>query len=257
MTFCFIVSTCVITQQHKSQLSRCYQSIRKFFPDTSVYIINDSPTNTRVDLPGNVTVVQSCCIGSGDQQVFKVFQGSGFDKAVIIQDSMLVLADFTHEIDRVDSVELLWYFTNHRKDWDTIREPITNITHTDLIKSRVNKDYTFNPAFVKFAMDRLNRKELWCGTLGSCCVITRKSLEYINGIVPFINTMVTYNTNRLRRVNESLFGIICHFVYPEKDFERGAIDGRYANNKLGQPTGFDDLVWCSYNKYIAKVSFNR
>lgn len=239
----FIVSSCVKNKEHYRQLMRCLSSIRLFF-ECDVIVINDTTEELILQEP-RIKVVNTLNLGSGDQQPFKFFLESEYIKAVFLQDSMIINKKF--DIDNV-AIKFLWYFTNHVTDWDKIIEEDTLITHTELIKSRLYRDYNTNIDFLKFAVSCLENKEKWVGCFGNCCVLTREALTKLNAVVPFIDKMITYNTNRLRRVNESIFSLICHFVYPI-DF-KNSVDGWYNN------TGMDE-TWCHIGEFVSKVSFNR
>ena len=252
---CFILSTCIQNPKHLRQLHRCVNSIILFFPGTPIFVVDDTRVSIELNFPDNITIIKSSKQGSADQQVFSVFRDIGYKKAVIIQDSMVLLNKFP--VDDCGDINFMWYFTNHRRDWDRIIEPISGITHTELIRSRLYQDYSQNIDFLTFAMSRLNDKNLWCGAFGNCCVVTRESLDFLDSVVPFIDTMVTYTTNRLRRVNESILSLICHFVYNGRNFANSSVDGHYNNTNQGNSTNFDGLSWCHTGTYIGKVSFNR
>ena len=77
-------------------------------------------------------------------------------------------------LENIDDINLKIYltFTNHRIHWD-IEEPKTEynlknniITHTDLIRHNILRDYCDNKEFKNF-IDKLNKKNEWCGCFGS------------------------------------------------------------------------------------------
>lgn len=271
MEFGFIIPTCCKTQLHINQLLRCISSIRIHYPNHKIILINDydeMSLKTKLPCDENIEVIQSLVQGSADQQVFKIFLDSDLNKMVFIQDSMILNKKLVG-IDSVNDIQFLWHFTNHRLQWDKIKEPTTtyNInhkihTHTDLIKHALTNDFRMaNPDFYSFAMSSLKDKSKWCGCFGCCCIITKSALKKLNDLVPFIDTFIGYSLNRLRRTNESIFALICHFCYPDKNFHN-SYDGLYFNgikvNKYsGTKTGFDNLRWCYCGNYVNKVSFNR
>ena len=89
-------------------------------------------------------IIESYNKGSADQQVFKVLLDTDlFDKAVFIQDSML-LNKKLENIDNIDNIKFIWHFTNHRIHWDIIKEPRSEyntanniVTHTNLINHNI------------------------------------------------------------------------------------------------------------------------
>ena len=271
--FGFIIPTCIKSKIHLNQLVRCINSIRKHHKDNYIILICNSES---YDLPNlfkeqkNIVTIQTVNPGSEDQQIFKVLSETKlFNKAVFIQDSMLL----NKALENIDDIDLkfIWHFTNHRIHWDVIEEPKTEynlknniITHTDLIRHNILRDYCDNKEFQEFAIDKLKNKHEWCGSIGSCCIIDKQTLDMLNNKVKFIGKFIKYNSNRDRRVNESLFPLICHYVFPNKNFEDSYDDFYYdgvkhggQENMINKPTGFDNLKWCSVHHYFSKISFNR
>jgi len=274
MAFGFIIPTCCRNDIHLRQLHRCIGSVRRHHSDSYIILINDSIE--KYDLlnefknDDHINVIESYNRGSADQQVFKVLLETDlFDKAVFIQDSML-LNKKLENIDGVD-IKFIWHFTNHRVHWDIIKEPRSEynslhgiVTHTDLIRHNVLRDYSDNKRFQSFCVEKLSKKHEWVGSLGSCCIVSRQVLKELNSRVNFIENFLKSTSNRDRRVNESVFPLICHFSFPEINFEN-SYDGLYYNGfehggdsrLVDKPTGFDNLKWCSVHNYFSKVSFNR
>ena len=272
MNFGFIIPVCCKNDIHCKQLLRCIESIKKYHPYNKIILINDSDEkynlNNLFHNNENIIIIQSCQKGSADQQMFKILaETTLFEKAIFIQDSM-ILNKKLENIDKIDNITFLWHFTNHIIHWDIIEEPKTQFnienkinTHTDLIKHKIIKDYNKNKDFLKFSLNNLSNKHNWCGCFGNLCIITKKELLYINNIVPFINMFTTYTSNRERRVNESIFSLICHFCYSNKKFNNSYdglyYDGYTASNYSNIPCEFDNLKWCCKNEYISKISFDR
>lgn len=300
MNFGFIIPICIKENLHLNQLLRCIKSIRKYYPETYIILINDSNDNYNIykilnDIDNidkinidklntdklnadnlnadkinmnKIKIIKSIKKGSADQQIFKHFNDTNlFDKAIFIQDSM-ILNKKLENIDDIKDIKFIWHFTNHRIHWDLINEPENYfnkenniITHTDLIKYYILNDFKDNENFLNFAIENLKNKNKWCGSLGSCCIITKKALKNLNDNVNFIDKFINYNTNRLRRVNESIFPLICHYVYPDINFENSYdsiyYDGINVNKYNGINTGFDNLKWCAVNNYFSKISFDR
>lgn len=275
--FGFIVPSCCKNDIHYIQLGRCISSIKQYHPDHNIIIIDDSNESYHeqiiqyFELDKFIHIKRTLHAGSADQQTFKILiENDFFDKAVIIQDSMIINSPLTCT-DTIVDIQFIWHFTNHRIHWDMIKEPtsVENIenhisTHNDLVKYCLNKDYTDNQDFLKFALNAMDRKETWVGCFGNLCIVTRECVRNMDSIVPFVDTFIRYKTNRNRRVNESIFSLICHYVYPHKDFEK-SYDGLYFDGHLhggysyymDKPTGFDNLQWCAVHDFFSKISFNR
>ena len=276
MSFGFIIPTCIRNDIHFNQLKRCIKSIRIFYETTKIILINDSENEYTIQIKvffendNNIIIKKTLIKGSADQQVFKVLSDTElFDKAIFVQDSMIL----NKKLENIDKINLkfIWHFTNHRVNWDLIKEPKTEyntnnniITHTDLIKHNVLRDYTDNKDLQKYIINKLKNKDEWCGCFGSLCIIDKKTLNNLNDNINFVNKFIKTTTNRDRRVNESIFSLICHYKYPDNNFENSYDELYYDGYKHGglihlinKPTGFDNLNWCTVHNYFSKISFDR
>lgn len=272
--FSFIISSCVRNIIHLNQLERCLSSIRKYH-ENKIFIINDSDVEyensiyTLINKYNNIHVINTILKGSADQQCFKfiIEDIDTNERYIIIQDSMLINS-YLDNIEKINDIQFLWHFTNHITDWDIINEPITQyntehniITHTDLLKNHLVKNYYKNEIFQKYALNCLIDKTTWCGCFGNCCIINKQFLIKMNNEVNFVDLFVNNTSNRDRRMNESIFALICHFYSPNVVFSNSYdglyYDGYNVNIHSGQETYFDELKWCCINKYISKISFDR
>lgn len=272
MSFNFIIPVCIKNSLHLNQLYRCISSVRKFHPFNRIYLIDDSDDCFDIKHlfihDEKIFIIKSLNKGSGELQAFKIildYDISG--KCFIMQDSMMLNRELEN-IDTIKNVKFLWHFTNHTLHWDIIHEPISEfntanniIIHTDLIKYHLLNDYKDNVEFLNFALNALQHKSTWCGSLGNCCMIDKETVLFMNNEINFANKFIAHTERRNRVVNESIFALICHFYFPEVDF-RDSYDGLYydginLNSDHGRDTGFDNLTWCAKNKYVSKVSFGR
>lgn len=285
MDFGFIIPACIIHEKHLKQLKRCLQSIKTHHPDKQIIIINDTPKTSYyselkqfLDIMENITIVPTILEGLGELQTFKIFYDiASFNKAVILHDSMILLQPLN--LDSIDNVKFLWYFTNHRLDWNTILEPQTEyniqnhiITHNDLLRNCIMKNFTDDPEFQTFAINMINNPNKWCGCFGCCCIITKDAIARLK---KYTDVFIKYNYNnrRARCAAESLFAIICHYVFPDCDFSK-SYDGLYydginVNTYHNQPldkkyylvsdnlTEEEKICWYARNNYIGKLAFGR
>ena len=95
MTFSFIIPICIRCDNHSNQLNRCINSIRSFYPNNNIYLINDSDDNFIIDniisTHYNIIIINTIKKGSADQQVFKIIIDYNItEKCLIIQDSMIL-----------------------------------------------------------------------------------------------------------------------------------------------------------------------
>lgn len=276
MDFGFIIAICIKNYIHFNQFKRCIKSIRILYENIKIILIDDSNIEYTAEIElylkhdNNIFIKKSLMKGSADQQIFKVLLETDlFEKAVCIQDSM-ILNKKLENMDKID-LKFIWHFTNHRVHWDIIKEPKTEyntknniVSHSDLIRHNILRDYKDNKDFQKYAINKLNNKNEWCGSFGSCCIIDKITLNNLNNNVKFIDKFVKFSSNRDRRVNESIFSLICHFCFPEINFEN-SYDGLYFDGyihggnsaMINTNTGFDNLKWCAVHNYFSKISFNR
>lgn len=269
----FIVSVCVKNKIHLNQLIRCINSIRKFHKNEIIYLINDSHEKFYDDILYvassniNINILESINKGSADQQVFKfileINEIKDNTKCVIIQDSMILNKELS-KINEIDDIKFIWHFTNHRLHWDIIEEPqcVFNIdnkilTHSDLIKFIIKTNY--DDKFYKFALEKMEKKNEWCGCFGNCCIIKKTFLKKIEKFTNFVDMFALSTDNRQRRANESIFSLLCHYYLPNYDFEK-SYDGLYydgVNSFVPFSTNFDNLHWCTIHDFFSKISFNR
>ncbi len=272
--FRFLIPSCIRNEQHERQLLRCINSIRKFHPENVIYIINDSDDEldtkyaTIENKYSNIIIIKSKYRGRGELLCFKfILENNDDGNYFVMHDSMLLNEPLVN-VESIDKIKFLWHFTNHIIHWDTIIEEkneynITNkiVSHTDLLKHVIKRDYDMNQHFQNFAINYLNFKTKWCGCMGLCCITNKNTIQYMNSIVPFVEIFLSHSTRRNRVVNESIFSIICHYIYNHIDFSN-SYDGLYYNgitqqNHAKMPVGSDNLYYVCKNKYIGKISFLR
>lgn len=272
--FNFLIPSCVQSELHIRQLFRCVEHIRRYHPTNKIYIINDSDDEMNyvyVDLSKkyeNIVVVKSEYRTRGEILCFKFITDSEEnDNFFIMHDSMILYKQLDN-IESIENIKFLWCFTNHRVHWDQIVEERTEynvsnniITHTDLIKHYIEKDYVMNKEFQEFAFDLLINKNKWCGCMGLCCITNKSTITKMDYFLPFIDKFLSKTGKRNRVVIESIFSIICHFFYREENFENAYdglyYDGIHLNKSSYQQVGYDDLFFIGKNEYIGKVSFGR
>jgi hypothetical protein len=139
----------------------CYKSIRKYYPDNWILIIDDNSdpnyvTNHKLH---NTTIIKSQFPARGELLPYYYYlHNKLFDIAVILHDSVFVNAyiDFN-----VNKYKIIWEFEH---DWDQIED------ETKLIN-------VFNdPELLSFYQD----KSLWKGCFGGMCIIRHDFLKVMN-----------------------------------------------------------------------------
>lgn len=277
-TFGFIIPSYCETDLHVSQLNRCIQSIRRFHSYEKIIIIDDYSS---IDFSfierefSDVQIVKSRSKGAGDMVTYSVFRDHPvFETAVIMQDSMC-LEKKMDRIQSIDSINFIWYFTNHRLHWSIIEEPQDHYNikhnikvHDDLVVHCIDR-FIEKDEFKYFAKELYFKKSKWSGCFGCSSIIKYSFLIELDEKTGIIDLLSKMNTNRLRRAAESIFAIACMYVLGEQVFEK-AYDGLYYDG-IHEPKNRMDLKaidagfgksdimvnQCCKNDYFSKISFNR
>lgn len=158
----FIILRHVDSENTNKYWIRSYKSIRDFYPDNMILIIDDNSDYSYVtdEKLHNAMIVNSEYPKRGELLPYYYYlQYRLFDIAVIIHDSVFVqkCIDFTD----VDKYKMLWTFEH---SWDQIEDEtrILNVFNDDeLLEFHKNKSE-------------------WEGCFGAMCVITYDYLKYIN-----------------------------------------------------------------------------
>jgi len=150
-------------------------------------------------------------------------------------------------------VKYLWHFTNHRVHWDQIKEPsgefnkTHNInTHNDLVKYCINR-YVTDSKIRDYCLELLNNKTKWSGCFGCLTIINHNFIKKMDTLTKINDIMMNMDTNRKRRVVESIFPMICQYML-NKEIHT-SFDGLYYDGK----NGGHGLI----SEHIEKKSFNR
>ena len=163
----------------------CYDSIRNFYPDNKIIIIDDNSNYefiTKKELH-NTTLIQSEYPGRGELLPYYYYLNNKlFDTAVIIHDSVFI----NKHIDlSVDKYKILWYFEH---SWDQIED------ETKMIELFHDKEM----------LDFYKNKDLWKGCFGGMTIITHDYLAFVNShyeISKLLNHVLTrYNRMSFERV---------------------------------------------------------
>jgi hypothetical protein len=157
----FIILRHVNNQLTNKYWIRCYECIRKYYPQNWILIIDDN-SNTQYITPHtlrNTTIIQSKFPGRGELLPYYYYlQNKLFDTAVILHDSVFVNANIDFHVEKY---AIMWEF-EHK--WDQIPD------ETRLIQV-FNDDELLT--FYK-------NKTLWKGCFGGMVVITHDFLKEIN-----------------------------------------------------------------------------
>lgn len=258
-SFGFIIPVCVRNNEHKNSINACLNSIIKYHPDNRIVLIIDFTSDRiLVDVLKKEYCDNKNIIFEDDTKkipadmilLYYFKKNKYFDIAISIQDSMYVVNKF--ENINVDTIEYIWHFTNHRIHWSGILEPETDFnknngikTHDDLIKYCINNLIEVDD-FKQYCNSIYDKKSMWSGCFGCCCIINYDFLCELDKKTKIINLMSHMTSNRLRRAIESLFALACQFCL-KKEIHT-SFDGLYYD-------GFTHNNFKSF--YIMKKSFDR
>jgi len=157
----FIILRHVNSQLTNTYWIHCYDSIRKYYPENKILIIDD---NSNYEFITNknlykTTIIQSDFHGRGELLPYYYYvHNKLFDIAVILHDSVFVNQYINFS---VDTCKLLWDFEH---TWDEREKEIKMIN-------------VFNdPELKRF----YENKQLWKGCFGGMCAITHDYLSTIH-----------------------------------------------------------------------------
>jgi len=236
-------------------MCECLDSIRLFHPTNTCVVVIDFTSNkslveSLVQQYPAVIFERETAQYPADMQLLKYFKEKHyFDTAILLQDSMRVKKEFI--VEDVRNIQYIWHFNNHRTEWNSIKEPVTDyntehkiVTHDDLVHHVIAR---LPPSdFAEYCKEIYPKKNLWSGCFGGCCIITYDFLLELDIKTHIIELESTMTTNRLRRVIESIFALACSFTnnrYITDSFDGLYFDGTRGNNMKGTA--------------IHKVSFDR
>jgi hypothetical protein len=185
-TYGFIILRHVNNENTGTYWVHCYNSIRKYYPENMIIIIDD---NSNYDYIKNIdlyktTIIKSEYHGRGELLPYYYYlHNKFFDKALIIHDSVFINTYI--DIANVNKYKLLWDFEHY---WDHIDE------ETNMIK-------LFNDEEL---LNFYNNKNLWKGCFGGMSIISHDYLKFINSkydISKLLDCILTrYNRSSFERI---------------------------------------------------------
>ena len=197
----FIVLRHVNSELTNKYWIKCIKSIREFYPDNEILIIDDSSNHKFITVENlyKTTIIKSKYPKRGELLPYIYYlKYKIFDTAVIIHDSVVInkKIDFS-----VKNYRFLWDFEHN---WDQIEDETRMI---DAFKNKELKEFYEN-------------KDLWKGCFGGMSIITHDFLSYVNSKYDLskLLELITckYNRCSFERViacllqkeseNETLFG---------------------------------------------------
>lgn len=206
----FIILRHVNSKETDKYWKLSYQSVRKYFPENQILIIDDNSNYSFVDVSYQeklykTKIIRSEYPGRGELLPYYYYlRNKLFDQAVIIHDSVFINSKIDLNIDRY---KIIWHFKHH---WDQPSDEIR------LLKTMNNS---------KELLSLHSKKNKWVGCFGGMSIISHDYLKKINDrydiskLLPHIKTR--YNRKSFERVigcllqinfvRESLLGDICRY----------------------------------------------
>ena len=205
ITFGFIIIRHVNSEKTDQYWKRCYECIRKFYPDHKIVIIDDNSNYEFVrelNYPiTNCEIIHSEFPGRGELlPYYYYYHNKFFDKAIILHDSMFINKEINIDtIQRIDKVIFLWHFLHQ---WDSIYQ------QKQIIQSSI----------LRFKHDLLylhNQINQWVGCFGVCSIISHDFLKQIFEKYNFVDMLNHIKNRDTRCCLERIFALVCHLEYPE------------------------------------------
>jgi hypothetical protein len=202
----------------------CYESIRKFYPENKIIIIDDNSNyNYITDKKLYKTkIIKSEYPGRGELlPYFYYLQNKEFETALIIHDSVFI----NKKVDlSINNYKILWSF---KHNWDQITDETRMI---DAFNDKELKKFYQN-------------KNLWKGCFGCMSIIKHDYLVFINSknnislLLDFIRTR--YNRCSLERV------IACLLQFHDNDNDNDDNDDN--DDDIANKSLFGDIhKYCNY-----------
>lgn len=250
----------------KDSCVRCIKSIRKFYQDTKIIIINDSAHSIASDSDlknffndENIIVTHCEVEGSGNAYALNYFYNNNIGEyAIILHDSTELIKKFSpFNFD----IKFFWYFVAHHI-WNRVSVPQPN----NLIKTHEDEILNFykNLKYSKFKDDFIRsyyNKLSWKGCFGTMFVISKNFLNLLEEKTSILSLTQHVKSRRDRMCMESIMGVA---VFYTKKFD---IKDEYSYSLQGQwekavENAFRVGIRCNQTnsiigEYIGKFSLGR
>lgn len=189
----FVLLTHVQKEEDEKLIERCYKSVRFFYPDAPVVIIDDNsklPLFFKEDV--HTTLLQSEFPGSGELLPYYYFlKYKWAEKMIFLHDSMFLKRKFTSE-ELSGLVKFHWFFGYHGAD---------NNQMIDALLLNLKNGAKL--------VDLNHKKSLWRGCFGVASMIDLHLLERLEEKYAFVSSLIDKIKNRTQRmVLERIFALV-------------------------------------------------
>jgi len=210
LSYGFILSRHVTSQQTNFYWNLCIQTIRHFYPLNTIVVIDD---NSNLDFVKetasyqNIIYVQSEFHGRGELLPFYYFyRDHYFDRAIIIHDSVFFQKKI--QFDKIKEPILpIWHFENQRT------ENINNSYRLIQVLNNRNQIAQLLSDKDKYEVLTMNNN-IWMGCFGCQCLINHDFLSQIQSKYNLFSLLRVVKTREDRCCLERIMGVIFFLESP-------------------------------------------
>jgi len=189
----FVILTHIRNENDNAIWKRCYTSIREFYSDVKIVIIDDN-SNFELLKDGlyNTTIIKSEYPGAGELLPYYYFlKYKWADKMIFVHDSMFMIRKFS-DFELTHNIKFHWHFEEHCWDDDKTIDRLLGYLKNgnELI------EYNY-------------QKSSWKGCFGVASIIDLSTLKNIESKYSFTSSLVNEIKSREARMAlERVFAII-------------------------------------------------
>lgn len=224
MSLCFLLIRHVSVPHFDNLWIAAYESIRKFYPDTHIKIIDNNSTCASLYPVVNCEIIKSQYPESRLYSPFYEFlKLEGYSKAVIIHDGLI----FNKYIDFnvMENVKFLWHFE--------INKYVNHNLEIQQMNALDNNEELFT----------MYNSKTWLGCLGCLTVIDKHFIDQLESryVISRLATIIKNQEDAI--AFERVLAVLCYTAYPTLK-DAPSIEGSISN-----------MIWgYRYNDYINNPS---
>ena len=213
-SFAFIITTCVRENVHLNYLKESIQSIRNFYPETLIYIINDNSNkeyniNEELNKFSHIEIISSIANKGGEinPYLFILDSRCKHDKLIYIHDTVFLKSNIDDYINTKNEILFFWYSI-----FCKFNDTINKIDNKDIYD---NLYLYFGNSKIKISDYLLIIKDYFSFDVkfGSMSIFTKRFMEKVNLVTNFLECS-HYFTKRIHRCFfERILSIFYIFIY--------------------------------------------
>jgi hypothetical protein len=211
----FVISRHITLSTHADLCFRAYRSVREFYPDSLVMIVDDRSTLSDPHAyDARTNVIQSAFAGSGEFGLYHYFhQLRPFDRAVFLHDSMVLKKPL--ELPDVPVI-YLWHFAHHDSLWQHVSDVESLLSELER-RDEIEQKY---------------RSGAWTSMFGCCCSVTWDCLDRVTRRYQLFRLLKRVDSRMMRCAMERVLGVV---FCSELDQTKPSLNG----NIFGLPGAFE------------------